>query len=307
MAAVDFTLGIRNQFEQARKNVTENEAEKKCFDIVKDQKTGPEIVGAGKIFDETFKKNTIPKFPISFDKETLHLKGYYKFALIKDSETIKDCVSESIDGSENNKETGIHLSVISRSDFNAVLNALYDENRVCTVQIDTIRLIEVANYLKADTLVQAIFNKLEKCVKAPFSNLLFLSQRINSSPIRHFPHMQKILRLFGRRFGDEIEASIIKESRETLIDKLAGAQITSLTVKPKKVTQDSFIHSRSFMDELRRITSLTELCLPNRICYSDDPFSTFSPGLVSLQLNFNCIRYISLPTSLTYLKCHQLL
>lgn len=235
MSAVDFAGGIRNQFDLIQKTAPNNEVESKCFDIVTSQKTGIDIVKAGKIFDEVFKKNKIPKFPISFGKETLYLKGYYKFALIKDSGTFKDCINESLEGAEDCKETGINLSVISRSDLSAVLNALYDEHRIGDFKIDTIRLLEVANYLKADTLAKKLLKDIENDVKAPFSNLPHLCKRINGSPIRHFPPIQKIIRRIGRRFGEEILRGMTKESREAVIDKLAQAQITSLKIKLQAV------------------------------------------------------------------------
>ncbi len=307
MSTVDFASGIRNQFDLIQKTAPNNEVESKCYDIVTSQKTGIDIVKAGKIFDEIFKKNKIPKFPISFGKETLYLKGYYKFALVKDSGTFKDCINESLEGAEDSKETGINLSVISRSDLSAVLNALYDETRICDFKIDTIRLLEVANYLKADTLAQKLLNELEKCILDPFSSLLHLCKRINSSPIRHFLPVQKIIRRFGRRFGEEILRGMTKESREAVIDKLAQAQITSLRIKIKPATHISFTLTRAFISDLNRITSLTELFLPNRVYASDAPLLTFSTKIVSLQLNFqSIIGHVTLPSSLTYLKGHNI-
>lgn len=306
MSTVDFASSIRNQFDLIQKTAPSNEVESKCFDIVTSQKTGIDIVKAGKIFDEVFKKNKIPKFPISFGKETLYLKGYYKFALIKDSGTFKDCISESLEGSEDSKEIGINLTVISRSDLSAVLNALYDETRICDFKIDTIRLLEVANYLKTDTLAQRLLHELKKCI-LPFSSLLHLCKRINSSPIRHFSPIQRIIRRFGRRFGEEILRGMSKESREAIIDKLAQAQITSLKIKIKPSTPISFTLTRAFISDLNRITSLTELFLPNKVYASDAPLLTFSTKIVSLQLNFqSIIGHVTLPSSLTYLKGHNI-
>lgn len=296
ITTVEFDKNIRAQFEEVARTAPKHEAECKCFEIVTSQRTGIKIVKAGKIFDEVFKDNKRTPFPIAFGIEVLKLKEYYKFALIKSCGMFSDCIGDVTKGTEDSSETGISLSGISRDNFNAFLNKLYDENRSCTA-IDTVRLLEIANYLRADALISMLVCSLKKEAKGPFKPLLALNQRIYASPIRFLMH--DVFKCFGKPIALELSRNNTEASYDIFVEKLATANVVSLNF------DIAFPLIKGGIGKLALITSLTELSLPHTIL-SDQDLKSFSTRIVSLELKCHNIMPSAIPTQLTCLKVHEL-